>query len=165
MSKEYGGLLLNGAFSDNRHRCGRSTQCLLFLSVPEGLPGLFAKRIGSRRSRTASCEGGLSQAWENSAQTSPWDQIGCIQGYRRNYIMPFKGHFPMSLKGHRDQGRSPMMGGKKMLHPASKRAKKHPWGIVVWLVSLVSGKLLIGKSWNKRFCLEINSFTLRTVEQ
>lgn len=30
-----------------------------------------AKRIGSRRSRTASREWGLSQAWENSAQASP----------------------------------------------------------------------------------------------
>lgn len=163
LSKECVGLLLNGAFGDNRHRCGRSTQRLLFLSLPEeGLPGPFARRVGSGRSRTASCEWGLGQAWQNSAQTSPWDQVGFIQGYRRNQLMPLKGHFPMSLKGHRDQGRSPMMGGKKMLHPASKRAKKIIWGNVVWLVFLVSGELLMGKSCDKKFCLEIkrSSFTL-----
>lgn len=57
----------------------------------------------------------------------------------------------MSLKGHRDQGRSPMMGGKKMLHPAAKRAERITWDIVVWLMFLVSGKLLTGKSWDNRF--------------
>lgn len=65
--------------------------------------------------------------------------------------MPLKGHLPMSLKGHRDQGRSPTMGGKKMLHPAAKRAERITWDIVVWLMFLVSGKLLTGKSWDNRF--------------
>lgn len=48
----------------------------------------------------------------------------------------------MSLKVTETREGPPMMGGKKMLHPAWKRAQKIIWGAVVWLVSLVSGQKL-----------------------
>lgn len=137
------GLLLNGEFSDNRHRCGRSTRCLLFLSLPEeGLPGLFAKRIGSRRRRIASCERGLSQGWLERTQLRQVHGTRLAASKSTERTDALKRPPSNVFEGHRDQGRSPMMGGKKMLHPAWKRAKKIIWGAVVWLVSLVSGQKL-----------------------
>lgn len=123
------GLLLNGEFSDNRHRCGRSTRCLLFLSLPEeGLPGLFAKRIGSRRRRIASCERGLSQGWLERTQLRQVHGTRLAASKSTERTDALKRPLSNVFEGHRDQGRSPYDGRKENVAPSLKKGQKNNLG-------------------------------------